>query len=236
MSVLTLGILVMTLLLEGVGATLRLLPGFVFCIAWQQSDLFWHLGLNRQARTGELLQSVGLANVLTEIRGVCAAYLLGRLVGGLNTGQGLALAVFLTGIVTDILDGFVARSTHTQSTLGQIADAEADFSLYLVFTIILAQDDILPLWLVVIIAARFVIPVLVGLGSYVFFARVVKFGSTIWGKGAALVQCVYFLVLLAPPRFLWVTHIANFPLLLATLVLTIAAPIAQIWKNIRVSS
>src|SRR5437868_6185674 len=84
-----------TLFFEGARGALQLLPGFVFCVAWQQSDLFWHLGLNRSAQTGEILPKVGVANTLTLLRGLSASYLLGRLVSGLTTPSWLALLVFL---------------------------------------------------------------------------------------------------------------------------------------------
>src|SRR5438552_8541034 len=129
-------------LVAGFSDALHLLPGFLFCVFWQQSDLFWHLGLNRSTRSGELLQRIGIANTLTWLRGLGASYLLGRLVGGLALPSELALAVFLLGIITDILDGYSARVTGTQSKLGQIADAEADFCLYLSLTIILLQNGL----------------------------------------------------------------------------------------------
>src|SRR5690348_14944769 len=78
-------ILVATLFFEGANVMLRFLPGFAFCVAWQQSDFFWHLGLNRHAQTGELLPKVGIANTLTLLRGLSASYLLGRFFGGLTT-------------------------------------------------------------------------------------------------------------------------------------------------------
>src|SRR6266699_5647817 len=88
-------VLLVTCFYEGTNTALRLLPGFLFCVAWQQSDLFWHLGLNRQVQTRQLLANVGLANVFTWLRGLGACYLLGRLGGGISTPNGLALAVFL---------------------------------------------------------------------------------------------------------------------------------------------
>ena len=220
--------------LEGVGSTLQLLPGLLFCIAWQQSDLFWHLGLNRQRQSGQLLATVGLANAFTWLRGVGASYLLGRLIGGLHTPSWLALLVFLYGIVTDILDGQVARHTGTQTKLGQIADGEADFCLYLAITIILIQNAVLPLWLGLVMLLRLCIPLLAAVGSYFLFAQPVRFGSTLWGKYAGLAQCLYFLVLLAPPQLAFIPLYIKLPLLIATLFLLIAAPIAQIVANVRV--
>ena len=221
---------------EGSDKMLRLLPVFVFCVAWQQSDLFWHLGLNRQqqpGKAGRLLPVVGLANTLTWLRGLGASYLIGRLIGGLDTPNSLALLVFLGGVITDILDGQVARRTSTFSKLGQIADGEADFCLYLSIIIILIQNSVLPLWLGLIMLLRFLIPLLAALGSYFLFANPVRFGSTVWGKYAGLAQCIYFFVLLAPPQLAFIARLLNLPLLIVTLILLIVAPIAQIVANAR---
>ncbi len=221
-------------LVAGSADALRLLPGFVFCVLWQQSDLFWHLGLNRSTRSGELLQHIGVANTLTCLRGLGASYLLGRLVGGLAIPSELALVVFLCGIITDILDGHIARITGTQSKLGQIADAEADFCLYLLLTIILLQNGTLPLWVGIMMVLRFIVPLVVALLSYIAFARPVRFGSTAWGKYAGLVQCCYFLLLLVPlPHFTFFS-LLNGLVLTIMLCLLVIAPAAQFFANVRV--
>lgn len=232
-ALLTLAALVANSIFAGFADTLRLLPGFVFCATWQQCDLFWHLGLNRQAHNGKLLPTVGIANTLTWLRGLGAAYLLGRLAGGLATPSWLALAIFLCGCATDILDGLIARHTGTQSKLGQIADAEADFCLYLSLTIVLLQNGALPLWVGVIIVLRFLTPLAAAMLSYFVFARPVRFGSTLWGKYAGLAQCLYFLALLAPPPLSTFVHPLNTPLLIVMLCLLLAAPVAQIIANKR---
>ncbi len=230
---LALAMLISDSLLAGLADTLRLLPGFIFCVVWQQSDLFWHLGLNRSTRSGELLPEIGVASTLTWLRGLCASYLLGRLIGGLAISSGLALTLFLCGILTDILDGQIARHTKTQSKLGRIADAEADFCLYLALTIILLQNGVLPLWIASVMLLRFVIPLVAALLSYLAFARPVYFSSTVWGKCAGLAQSLYFLVLLAPPALSTFTHLLNAPLLTITLCLLVAAPTAQFFVNLR---
>lgn len=232
-SILAFAILLATFFFEGPGRTLYILPGFLFCVVWQQSDLFWHLGLNRQS--GRLLSSVGIANTLTWLRGVGASYLLARIVGGVGTPSWLALIVFLVGVVTDILDGQVARITRTQSKLGQIGDGEADFCLYLALSIILIQNTVLPLWLGLVMLLRFCVPLIAALASYFLFAHPVRFGSTVWGKYAGLAQCLYFLVLLAPPRLAPIVQAVNLPLLVATLILLVIAPLAQIVENVRLS-
>lgn len=232
-AILTVSVLILCFVFAGSRSTLRILPGFLFCVIWQQSDLYWHLGLNRQTQSGTLLPTVGIANTFTWLRAFGASFLLGRLIGGIGTPSWLALSVFLCGIVTDILDGQVARRTGTQSKLGQIGDGEADFCLYLALTIILVQNAVLPLWLGLFMLLRFLIPLLAALGSYFLFAHPVRFGSTIWGKYAGLAQCLYFLVLLAPMQLTFITRYVNLPLLIATLILLVVAPIAQIIANVR---
>lgn len=228
-----LAILLANFLFEGPGMTVRLLPAFLFCIVWQQSDLFWHLGLNTQIQSGTLLPTIGVANTLTWLRGLAASYLLARIIGGVATPSWLALIVFLVGVAADILDGQVARLSRTQSKLGQIADSEADFCLYLALTIILSQNNALPLWVGLVMLLRFCVPLMAALGSYFLFAHPVRFGSTTLGKYAGLAQCLYFLVLLAPPQFAPIVQPVHIPLLVVTLSLLIVAPSAQILENIR---
>jgi phosphatidylglycerophosphate synthase len=230
---LALAILIASLFFEGPGATTHLLPGFLFCVVWQQSDLFWHLGLNRSTRSGKLLPDIGIANTLTWLRGLGASYLLGRLIDGLAISSGLALAIFLCGIVTDTLDGHIARHTATQSKLGQIADAEVDFCLYLALTIILLQNSVLPLWVGFVMLLRFIVPLAAALLSYLAFAYPVRFGSTPWGKYAGLAQCLYFLVLLAPSPLTTFAQLLSTPVLSVTICLLVIAPIAQVAANVR---
>lgn len=220
-------------LFAGLANTLRMLPGFLFCIAWQQYDLFWHLGLNRSVQNGKLLPNIGVANTLTWLRGLGASYLLGKLIGGLAIPSRLALAIFLCCIATDILDGHIARSTKTQSKLGQIADGETDFCLYLSLTVILIQNGALPLWVGTIMLLRFLLPLAAALVSYLVFAYPIRFGSTQWGKFAGLAQCLYFLVLLVPAPLTTFTHLLNVPLLSITICLLVAAPVAQFIANVR---
>ena len=232
-SGLTLIALILSFALEGPAPTGRLLPGFLLCVAWQQSDLFWHLGLNRRSQTTDLLPAVGLATILTGWRGLCASYLLGRLLGGISTSSTLALSVFLIGVATDILDGQLARRMHARSKLGQVADGEADFCLYLALALILVQNGLLPLWLGLIMLLRFLLPLLAALVSYFILARPVQFGSTSVGKWAGLAQCLYFLLLLAPSSLAMLMRPLQLPLLIATVVLLALAPLAQIVTNMR---
>ena len=68
-----------------------------------------------------------------------------------------AVAVLAVGGATDWLDGYLARSWHQRSRLGQVLDPLAD-RLYILATLIgLAIRGIVPWWLVVLLAARDVV-------------------------------------------------------------------------------
>lgn len=65
-----------------------------------------------------------------------------------------AVVVLAIGGVTDWLDGKLARSWHQRSRLGQVLDPLAD-RLYIVATLVgFAIREIVPWWLVVLLAAR----------------------------------------------------------------------------------
>jgi len=82
-----------------------------------------------------------------------------------------------------MLDGQIARRTKTQSKLGQIADSEADFCLYLAITFILIQNNVLPYWLGVVMLLRFLVPLLAALASYFLFAQPVRFAAPVALRG-----------------------------------------------------
>jgi phosphatidylglycerophosphate synthase len=228
-----LAILIVNFIVEGSISTLHLMPGFLFFVGWQQCDLYWHLGLNRQSRTGKLLHIIGAATTITLLRGLGASYLLGRFFGGIYTPLRLLLLVFLCGIITDFLDGQIARRTQTQTKYGQIADGEVDFCLHLAIACNLIHEGILSPWFGLFVLLRFTIPLFAAIASYFLFARPVRFGSTTWGKAAGLALCFYFLLLLAPDQLIFLTTYLNRPLSIVTLLLLAIAPLAQIVRNLR---
>ncbi|MDD5329795.1 MAG: CDP-alcohol phosphatidyltransferase family protein [Sulfuricella sp.] len=95
-----------------------------------------------------------LANAVTSVRAVLApvlVYLLGR---GLYE---FALWAFLAAGLSDALDGFLARRLHQLTRFGAILDPVADKLVIVSSAIALAAQDLLPLWLVLLIVARDVV-------------------------------------------------------------------------------
>lgn len=226
-------VLLFNLFFEGLIATLRVLPIFLFFVVWQQSDLYWHLGLNRQVKTGTQLKALSIATTVTLLRGLGASYLLARFIGAISTPSWLILLILFGGIITDILDGQIARRTLTETKYGQIADAEADFCLYLAITCILIQQQMIPFWFGIFLLLRFFVPLIAAIASYFLFAHPVRFGSSTWGKLAGLALCCYFLLLLLPGKLIIFPDVFHHLLMIITLILLATAPVAQILRNVR---
>ena len=70
------------------------------------------------------------------------------------SGAWLALVCFITASVTDFADGYIARKYGLVTAFGKIMDPVADKFLTLAAFFILAFDGIIPLWMVLVIAAR----------------------------------------------------------------------------------
>lgn len=67
---------------------------------------------------------------------------------------GVALIVFLAAAVTDLIDGFIARTFRLTSTLGATLDPIADKLNMFVATVLLAWQGLMPIWLAIAIIAR----------------------------------------------------------------------------------
>lgn len=76
------------------------------------------------------------------------------LAAGGAAGAWLALACFITAAVTDFADGYIARKYGMVTAFGKIMDPVADKFLTLAAFFILAFDGLVPLWMVLVIAAR----------------------------------------------------------------------------------
>jgi cardiolipin synthase len=116
-------------------------------------------------------------------------------------GQPLkALILFLVAGVTDALDGFIARFANQQSLLGTYLDPIADkillTSAYIALTIpSLNHGAEIPVWITVLVIARDVLLVVVGLILYLA-AGVRQFTPSLLSKINTVVQVVAVLAVL----------------------------------------
>ncbi len=135
---------------------------------------------------GAALTTPGLANTLTLARFVWTAPVVALIAGGALRS---ALGLYVLLVLTDVLDGIVARNRHQTSAFGVIMDPVADvLSTLAVFTVFVI-DNLVPLWLYLLLAARYV---MLFVGSAVLTLRYgsIEYRATIPGKVVGVVQAL----------------------------------------------
>lgn len=80
----------------------------------------------------------------------------------------LAIIIFVFGIFTDALDGFVARKKKLKTPLGTFLDPMADKLLLVTTFLALTYKGIIPLWVMIIVLSRDVILTTGWLLTYIF--------------------------------------------------------------------
>ncbi len=99
---------------------------------------------------------MNLANKLTMLRIALALAMFLALMADARNYHILALGLFLAALITDWIDGYVARKTHSISAFGKVADPIADKILVLgaLVALLSTRELGIPLWGVFLIIAR----------------------------------------------------------------------------------
>ncbi len=120
----------------------------------------------------------------------------------------IAVGIFLFAVITDAVDGFVARVTHQITELGKILDPIADKLLLLTGIIILSLQTHLiqlPLWFVITVLSRDIIIVLGALLLHLLQGKV-KIAPSLMGKATTVAQMatvLWILTGLGHPQYVW---------------------------------
>jgi cardiolipin synthase len=109
---------------------------------------------------------------------------------------GVATIIFLAAAVSDLLDGFIARKFHLTSRLGAALDPVADKLNMFVATVILAMNDLLPLWLAAAIVLRDVV-IVVGAAAYRAIVGSIEFTPTLLSKVNTALEFALLLAMMA---------------------------------------
>jgi CDP-diacylglycerol--glycerol-3-phosphate 3-phosphatidyltransferase len=137
---------------------------------------------------------MNLANQLTVGRILLAVATFLALLGRSPDAHALALALFLAAVVTDWIDGWIARATHTISAFGKIADPIADKILVLGGLLALTRAHLgIPLWAIFLIIAR---ELLMGGLRALAGAQGKVLSAERWGKWSMATQSVAVLLIL----------------------------------------
>jgi CDP-diacylglycerol---glycerol-3-phosphate 3-phosphatidyltransferase len=97
---------------------------------------------------------VTLPDQLTVARAASVPLVVALYTWELPHNEAWATALFCVAMATDWLDGRIARSRGTTSSLGSLLDPIADKVLVLAVLVVLIEDGIWPAWMVAAIVAR----------------------------------------------------------------------------------
>lgn len=155
---------------------------------------------------------MGLPNWLTVVRIILIPVFVTLLVYRRPTA---ALVVFLLAGLTDVLDGYIARSRGSLTRLGAFLDPMADKLLLTASFITLTYLKVIPFWITAVVISRDLVLILGA--ALIHVAGGTIYPTPTWlGKASTFFQMatvlaamlsIYFKVPTAPRLFFWLTAI-----------------------------
>lgn len=118
----------------------------------------------------------------------------------------IALGIFLLAIVSDIIDGYIARTQRQKTKAGAILDPLADKALLITAFIFVYRISkvyfaiTLPLWVLLIVISRDVI-IIVGSGILLTTHHEVQIKPTRWGKLTTFFQMMTIISIILESNF-----------------------------------
>lgn len=142
--------------------------------------------------TGRFLTAANIVSIARVPLAVAACFSLW------NEHTGYTLFFVVLAILSDAVDGKLARITGTVSDWGKILDPLADKIAFAVFAVTMLLLDLMPLWVFVVLATR---DILIVAGGLLFYRRKKPPASNIWGKLATMFLSFYMLRQAVFPQF-----------------------------------
>ncbi len=162
-------------------------------------------------------KNINIPNLLTILRIALIPVVVWRYLVGDKTG---ALVVYIIAMLTDVVDGYLARRFHQVTALGKLLDPIADKLSLLALLGLFVADGSIPLWVLFIELLREVTFMVGG-------ALALRKGIVVSALPIGKITTVCF-VLSIVTRFIQLTQVADI-LLYVSLVLSI---IALIWYGV----
>lgn len=135
------------------------------------------------------------ANLITVARILLIPVFVALFFSEIPYGDIMAAGVFIIAAATDKLDGYVARSRNSVSTLGEFLDPLADKLLVAAALIALVGMDRVPAWVAMVILGR---EIAVSVLRIVGLAQGVSIPAAGLGKAKTLSQIVYIVYCFFP--------------------------------------
>lgn len=119
----------------------------------------------------------------------------------------VALGIFMLGVISDAVDGYIARKSKQQSKAGLVLDPLGDKLLLMTAFICLALIDKFPLrfplWVALIVISRDIIILLGALVIYIVKQNIAIF-PTRWGKLTTIFQMTAVVFVLSQCKFSYI--------------------------------
>jgi cardiolipin synthase (CMP-forming) len=144
---------------------------------------------------GTPLTKLGIPNLLTLFRLTSLPIItLVFLSARTHPSLSVPLVVFVTvAFLTDLLDGFLARTLKMGTQLGKLLDSSTDYTILFSLALILGVSGVLPMYLLVLILVRLLFQAGLVLWTQIAFQK--QFVETTWlGKASLFVLMVLFAV------------------------------------------
>lgn len=117
----------------------------------------------------------------------------------IRSGNTAGTIVFMVlAILSDTVDGKLARATGTVSDWGKILDPVADKIAFLILAVTLLLEGLIPLWMLVVLAVR---DLLIVVGGSIFYRTKRPPSANIWGKLSTLLLSIFMLRQAVVPQF-----------------------------------
>jgi phosphatidylglycerophosphate synthase len=107
--------------------------------------------------------------------------------------QSILISAIAFAFVTDLVDGWISRTTHQETYIGKILDAVSDYSLLLVIAFAYIVFQLIPLWLFCIILLRLLFQA-IGMLILLIIHKTVEPQSTFYGKITVATIMVLFVL------------------------------------------
>lgn len=180
--------------------------------------------INENLYTSVLFSSgkkINISNVVTILRIVITPFIVSNII--LHRWAS-TLFLFIFAILTDVIDGSIARYLKEETVLGAYLDPLADKFLLISCYVSLAFIDFslfkIPLWFVIIIALKEFLLIF----SAVYFGiykHKITVKATFWGKLTTVVQVLFILLIFLCSKFYFTSNTTFHILLLVICLLSI---------------
>lgn len=169
---------------------------------------------------------LNLPNQLTILRLLLIPFIAYAMTASFRYHAQVSVGLYALAAATDTLDGQIARRRNLVTELGKFLDPVADKLLVLTVLVILANNAVIPWWVVIVVFAREFL--ITGVRS-VAASQGVVVGSTAWGKSKTLSQNLMIgLLLLADPYP--VLKPAAFVMVGVAVVATVLSGLDYMWR------